>query len=92
MPARADLSGVRGVTVKVAADPKGLAGIANVDLVRPDGKVVFTGRLSAAWPLEARVVMPTKDGQLTAVLKAPGGAPQSLTLTINAGAASARFQ
>jgi hypothetical protein len=93
VPLHADLSGVRAVDVRLSAPRAVLGGAAaSVELVRPDGKVVLTGRLDADRPMAVRVVLPTKDSGLTATLRAADGSRRSLALSVQAGVATGRFQ
>jgi hypothetical protein len=92
VPAHADLSGVRGVHVKLTLDPRALGEHGLVDLVRPDGQVVFTGLIDSSLPLSARIVMPTKDSTLSAILRSRDGRERSLTLRIHDGSSSGRFR
>ena len=87
VPKGADLSGMRGIDVRIGNLPR--AG--RLDLLRPDQKIVFTGRADAGQTLRARIVMPTKDSSLTAVLRTPGAPDLSLPLVIEAGLAKASF-
>jgi hypothetical protein len=88
VPANADLSGVRGIDVRIAAT----SDAGRIDLLRPDGKVVFVGRVQPGRTLVARVVIPTKDTTLTAVLHSPGSADKPLSLTIDGTAAQGTFE
>lgn len=107
VPPNADLSGVRAVSVSLTADKTALPfpvalpdlpnlpqllGAGSVDLVRPDGKIVYSGKIVATQPLAVKVTIPTKDATLTAVLHPANGADKSAAMTISSGAASARFQ
>jgi hypothetical protein len=87
VPANADLSGVRGVVVSIGAAPAD----GRLDLLRPDGKVVFTGRVRRGRPLTARIGLPTKDSAITAVLAVPGAPERRLSLEIEASAATGSF-
>jgi hypothetical protein len=88
VPPNADLSGVRGVEVRIPAIP--VAG--RIDLLRPDGKVVYTGVAKVGRAFTGHIVMPTKDVGLTAILRVSGFADRSLRLAIVAGSANGTFQ
>jgi hypothetical protein len=88
VPSNADLSGVRGVTVTINGAPAE----GRLDLLRPDGGVVFTGRVRSGQPISARVAIPTKDSTVIAVLRVTGLPERRLSLAIKTNIAAGSFQ
>jgi hypothetical protein len=87
IPKNADLSGIRGVDVRLGS----MMASGRVDLLRSDGRIVFSGHLEAGRPFVARIAMPTKDSTLTAVLHTYAGPDRSVSLAISADTARGSF-
>jgi hypothetical protein len=88
VPPKADLSGVRGVSVTINGAPTE----GRLDLLRPDGGVVFTGRIRSGQTISARVAIPTKDSTIIAVLRVADLPERRLSLAIKANVAAGSFQ
>jgi hypothetical protein len=76
------------LTAGAAAMPKGA--VLPVQLQRPDGKLLFSGHVSADHPLRVRVSMPTMHKELIAITHGLNGETRS-TLPIKDAAASIAF-
>jgi len=79
------------VDVTVAAGKTAVpVGGAPIEITRPDGKLVFRGRITADRPLHLKVPLALKDKELTATLRLAGGVT-TMKLPISGAAASASF-
>lgn len=66
------------------------AGGAPIEITRPDGKLVFRGRLTSDRPLHIKVPLALKDKELTATLRNSSGVT-TMKLPISGAAAAASF-
>ena len=84
----------RPVALTITAQASALGGTASAPLriARPDGQIVYRGRIGAAKAVHMNLPVATKDAQFVATLTRADGSESSLSMPITGGSAMAVFQ
>jgi hypothetical protein len=93
IPAGFTFATSREVSVKLSGGAAALpaSGVGSLEIARPDGKVLYRGRLDARTPVRVKLPVPNNHGQLVATLEGPGGARSAVKLDILDGAVAHAF-